>query len=188
MLDPLLYRWGVPPVVIRCVHWTMQMGVLLTWIMAQSTVIVMVKFDKYKHKENKWITHGILRSIEHRDELYKELSCTVRTSDRDLILKNKLNTSNKMLKKKNTGSKNVDNNRSNVRKTWNTINEILCKTKQKRHGLKSIISNGKKINDPIEIVNQFNDFFINVEPNLIKNVAQPINETYRKYLNKSTLT
>ena len=41
MLDPLLYRWGVPPVVIRCVHWTMQMGVLLTWIMAQSTAIVM---------------------------------------------------------------------------------------------------------------------------------------------------
>ena len=43
MLDPLLYRWGVPPVVIRCVHWTMQMGVLLTWIMAQSTAIVMSK-------------------------------------------------------------------------------------------------------------------------------------------------
>ena len=41
MLDPLLYRWGVPPVVIRGVHWTMQMGVLLTLIMAQSTDIVM---------------------------------------------------------------------------------------------------------------------------------------------------
>ena len=41
MLDPPLYRWGVPPVVIRCVHWTMQMGVLLTWIMTQSTAIVM---------------------------------------------------------------------------------------------------------------------------------------------------
>ena len=59
----------------------------------------MVKFDKYKHKGNKWITHGILRSIKHRDELYKELSCTVRTSDRYLVLKNKLNTFNKMLNK-----------------------------------------------------------------------------------------
>ena len=27
MLDPLLYRWGVPPVVIRCVYWTLQRGV-----------------------------------------------------------------------------------------------------------------------------------------------------------------
>ena len=41
MLDPLLYRWGVPPVVIRCVHWTMQMWVLQTWIIAQGPVIVM---------------------------------------------------------------------------------------------------------------------------------------------------
>ena len=41
MLDPLLYRWGVPPVVIRCVHWTMQMGVLQTWIKALGLYIVM---------------------------------------------------------------------------------------------------------------------------------------------------
>ena len=41
MLDPLLYRWGVPPVVIRCVHWTMQSGVLQTWITIQSPVVVM---------------------------------------------------------------------------------------------------------------------------------------------------
>ena len=41
MLNPLLYRWGVPPVVIRCVHWTMQMWVLQTWIKAQGLAIVM---------------------------------------------------------------------------------------------------------------------------------------------------
>ena len=40
MLDPLLYRWGVPPVVIRCVHWTMQMWILQTWIKAQGLAIV----------------------------------------------------------------------------------------------------------------------------------------------------
>ena len=43
MLDPLFYRWGVPPVVIRCVHWTMQMWVLQTWIIAQGSVVVMIK-------------------------------------------------------------------------------------------------------------------------------------------------
>ena len=42
MLDPLLYRWGVPPVVIRCVHWTMQMWVLQTSITAQGPAIVMI--------------------------------------------------------------------------------------------------------------------------------------------------
>ena len=42
MLDPVLYRWGVPPVVIRCVHWTMQMWVLQTWITAQGLAIIML--------------------------------------------------------------------------------------------------------------------------------------------------
>ena len=41
MLDLLLYRWGVPPVFIRCVHWTMQMWVLQTWVTAQGPAIVM---------------------------------------------------------------------------------------------------------------------------------------------------
>ena len=41
MLDPLLYRWGVPPVVIRCVLWTMQMWVLQTWIKALGLNIIM---------------------------------------------------------------------------------------------------------------------------------------------------
>ena len=43
MLDPLLYRWAVPPVVISCVHWTMQRGVQQTWITAQGPAIVMKK-------------------------------------------------------------------------------------------------------------------------------------------------
>ena len=33
MLDPLLYMWGVPPVVIRCVHWTIcKWGTTDYWI------------------------------------------------------------------------------------------------------------------------------------------------------------
>ena len=46
MLDPLLYRWGVPPVVIRCVHWTMQRGVLQTWIKALGLANVM--YSKFR--------------------------------------------------------------------------------------------------------------------------------------------
>ena len=34
---------GVPPVVIRCVYWTMQRGVLQTWITPQSPAIEMWK-------------------------------------------------------------------------------------------------------------------------------------------------
>ena len=53
MLDPLSYRWGVPPVVIRCVHWTMQMWVLQTWIKAQGLAIVM-----FTRLEDGWRMEG----------------------------------------------------------------------------------------------------------------------------------
>ena len=52
MLDLLLYRWGVPPVVIRCVHWTMQMWVLQTWIKAQGLDIVMLVPNSSIHVDN----------------------------------------------------------------------------------------------------------------------------------------
>ena len=29
-----------------------------------------VKFNKYKHKKNKWISKGIIKSIEIKDKLY----------------------------------------------------------------------------------------------------------------------
>ena len=55
MLNPLLYRWSVPPVVIRCVHWTMQMWVLQTWIKAQGLAILM---DVRKHYDALWTSNG----------------------------------------------------------------------------------------------------------------------------------
>ena len=33
-----------------------------------------VKFHKHRHKKNKWITFGILRSIKFRDKMYVEFS------------------------------------------------------------------------------------------------------------------
>ena len=68
MLDPLLYRWGIPPVVIRCVHLTMRRGVLQTWITAQSPTIVMVAILS----RGRWVNNGeaqcfvkIFEKIDH---------------------------------------------------------------------------------------------------------------------------
>ena len=63
-----------------------------------------VKLNKYRHKGNKWITHGIIKSIKQRDQLYRELSWISRSHARYHLLKNKLNTLNKTLKKNHTGS------------------------------------------------------------------------------------
>ena len=39
-----------------------------------------VKFNKYKHKQSNWITHGVIKSIKYRDKLYKLLKMTPRAS------------------------------------------------------------------------------------------------------------
>ena len=35
-----------------------------------------VKFNKYRHKLNPWMTSGILESIRSRDKMYKKLKST----------------------------------------------------------------------------------------------------------------
>ena len=79
-------------------------------------------------------------------------------------------------------------NRSNIKRTWSTINDILCKPKHSHQGVKSIISNGRMINDTAEIVNKFNEFFINFGPNLISNVSRVSHQTQHKYLTRNILT
>ena len=153
-----------------------------------------VKFDKYRHKLHKWITHGIIKSIRQRDKLYKELSCTNRSHARYHLLKNKLNPFNKTLKKTIREAKLVyyrrefEYNRSNIKRPRSTINDILCKTKHIHQGVKSIISNGRMINDTAEIVNKFNEFFIIIGSNLISNVSRVSHETHHKYLTRNIIT
>ncbi len=36
----------------------------------------LLKYDKYKHKNSKCVTFGILKSIQFRDNLYKKIKMT----------------------------------------------------------------------------------------------------------------
>ena len=48
------------------------------------------------------------------------------------------------------------------------MNESLSRLKYKTALLRDFINNGKVIRDPLEIANQFNEYFINVGPSLAK--------------------
>ena len=58
-----------------------------------------IKFNKYKHKINNWITSGILRSIKYRDNLYKELKQTEPNSATFFKKKHDLKVHNSILNK-----------------------------------------------------------------------------------------
>ncbi len=57
----------------------------------------LVKFDKYKHKKNKWIISRIIKSIQYRDNLYKKLKMTHHGSTQYAIYKVNLDTYNNIL-------------------------------------------------------------------------------------------
>ena len=58
-----------------------------------------VKFDKYRHKKETWITSGNLKSIRYKDKLYKQLKMTNPLIPQYNILKTNLKTYSTILKK-----------------------------------------------------------------------------------------
>ncbi len=58
----------------------------------------LIKYDKYKHKKSKWVTFGIIESIQFRDNLYKKIKMTDPTSIEFARLQINRNTYNKILK------------------------------------------------------------------------------------------
>ena len=58
----------------------------------------LVKFNKYKHKKSMWITQGILRSIQYREQLYKQQKLRHPNSSNYEIININLKTYNTILK------------------------------------------------------------------------------------------
>ena len=89
-----------------------------------------VTFNKHKHKNSKWITKGIVRSITYRDKLYLKLKRTPLGSERHSILKLNLKTYQSILKrlirdaKKQYYQKQFEKYKNDVKNTWSTIKQI----------------------------------------------------------------
>ena len=142
-----------------------------------------IKFNTRKHKKNSWISHGILKSIKFRNELYKKMRKSDPNTIKYNILSTNLNTYNRILKRsiriaKKRHYQNIFKIYSgNVKKTWSMINDILHKNKQNTR-LPGYFKQGKqKISDKKDIANKFNAFFTNIG----KNLADKINDVPHKH-------
>ena len=151
------------------------------------------KFHKHKHKNNKWISFGIIRSIKTRDEMYLKFKrCNQQNVEYD-TLKNNLHVFNRILKKAVREAKIqyydklFEQHRSDIKKTWQTISDIICKSNTKRKTLDKIIVDSKVIKDKGEICDKFNDFFANIGPKLATQIKPISNKTYDTFLKKRLL-
>ena len=62
----------------------------------------------------------------------------------------------------------LNDSKSNLEQTRQALNEILSRLKYKTALPRDFLNNGEVIIDPLEIANQFNEYFINVGPSLAK--------------------
>ena len=60
--------------------------------------------------------------------------------------------------------------KNDVKGTWTVINQVLKKDKTRRTECEFMYKGDKKVYDSLEIVNMFNDFYINVGPNLANTI------------------
>ena len=147
-----------------------------------------IKFNKYKHKLNPWMTSGILQSIKFRDKLYKKLKSTKPDSNQYNILDNELKSFCTILQKSKRIAKimyyqkQFERYKSDMRKTWATINEIISKKLKKTGFPKHFLDNDRIITDDKDIANCFNNFFTNIGPNLAQDIPSPPNKAYTDFL------
>ena len=152
-----------------------------------------VKFQKHKHKRCKWITNGIIKSIKYRDKLYIKLKQTPTDHPSYSTLKQNLKCYNRILRKsiqqaKNDYYNNIFNQfRSDIKKTWKTISELLCKSRCKNSNIAQLDINGTICSDPVKIASQFNEYFTNIGPSLSSKIPNIPNLDYSHYLTNKIL-
>ena len=61
----------------------------------------------------------------------------------------------------------------NVKETWSLINEVINRRTTQTMLPKTFSREGVEISDPVEIAEHFNDYFVNVGPNLANTIEQP---------------
>ena len=132
-----------------------------------------VKYKKKLHKKSKWITNGILRSINKKDKLYKTIIQTefkdYRASMRKIIRKTKRDYYTHIFNR----------HKNDIKKTWSLINETLNRNLKKQSTHEFLI-NDEMISDPIIIANKFNQYFAHIGSTLADKI--PSTPHFNSYL------
>ena len=147
-----------------------------------------VRFNKYKHRKSNWITSAILKSISCKDKLYIKLKSLPHDSPHYETSLINFKTYNKILKraiqqaKKNYYDSCFQKFKTDMRKTWSTINNLINRSKQQNDYPNEFKINETMISDINLIVNEFNKYFTEIGPKLAENIEIPEDKTYKDFL------
>jgi exonuclease III len=121
-----------------------------------------IRFNKNFHKQEKWMTQGLLISRQTKLLLEKQhaKNPSEQLWNKFKKYRNIYNTTIRACKKSFYAYE-LESNSKNLKKTWSILNEVLKKPKNKQK-ISSITDNGSLITDPLTIANNFNHFFTTI--------------------------
>uniref|UniRef100_A0A1A8FIK2 Helentron 4 helitron-like transposon replicase/helicase/endonuclease n=1 Tax=Nothobranchius korthausae TaxID=1143690 RepID=A0A1A8FIK2_9TELE len=143
---------------------------------------------KKNYKRKPWMTEGLLKACKKKMVLYEKFikHRTSENEDNYKKYKNKLSTAIR-IRRKQYYDEILDKNRNDTRRTWKILNNIIQKRMMTLEW-PSYFLNGSnhKVNDPINIVEEFNNFFVSVGPSLANEIAVPPDaDTFNNLINSN---
>ena len=131
-----------------------------------------------------WITYDIQKLMKIRDNLFarkKRQPENIHVREAYNVARNRV-TRGLSKSKLEHHRKNFEQLKMNLKKTWDAIRKIVNVKKSTDFSISHLKINGKIVDDPGEITNKINHFFVNVGPVTEKGVPKVPNITPDKFL------
>ena len=145
------------------------------------------KVGKKKLKLNlkPWITNKIIKMMHHRDRLFSKWNNDRLNAYFQNAYKKFRNRTRQEIRK--SKREYYDNyfkiHKSNMKKLWAGIRSIVNTKQRSRQLISQIKSDGKDYDNPKDIANIFNKFFVNVADNVQKSIPSAP-KSHKDYLKK----
>ena len=122
-------------------------------------------------KQKPWMTRGLINACKKKNSLYR-IYLKVRTFQSNQTYKCYKNKLTKILKyaEKQYYGKLFEACKSNIKVTWKNLNNILGRTNTSTKFPEAFSADGNILTDGNDIANGFNNFFVNVGPNLANQI------------------
>ena len=131
-----------------------------------------IKYVTDKRKNKPWITESTLNKIKLKSNYYKQFKNGIISKEENNRLKNRLNK--EINRDKNDYYKNFFcRTKNNPKKSWKTLHSLLG-TQKKKNLADKIFGDAASETNKLEIVNKFNDFFVEIGNNLAANLPSSL--------------
>ena len=133
-----------------------------------------IKLNNSVYRSRKtWLTKGLKQSIKYKNKLYVK-SIRYPTDNNLLIYKQYRNKLNSLLRRTERSyySNLLNQNKNNLRKSWEIIKHVINKNKRSSSSDAFKINNNTTSSDPNIICNSFNNFFANIGSSLASKIPK----------------